>query len=101
MVVLVITMTHTIAAIKARQNLGDLLNRVSLKHDEFIIERGGRPMAVMIPIKKFEQLQEVARSFLSYALHKSRVANRNVASADADEELLNEAKHQSRPHRRA
>jgi prevent-host-death family protein len=94
-------MTHTIAAIKARQNLGDLLNRVSLKHDEFIIERGGRPMAAIIPIGKFEQLQDAARSFLSYALHKNQTSNRGTASAAFDEALLNEAKHQSRKRRTA
>lgn len=94
-------MINTIAAIKARQNLGDLLNRVSLKHDEFIIERGGRPMAAIIPIEKFEQLQEAARSFLSYALNKSRAAGRGASTPEADEALLNEAKHRSRGRRKA
>ncbi len=89
-------MTHTIAAIKARQNLGDLLNRVSLKHDEFIIERGGRPMAAVIPIETFERLRATARSFLSYALAKNRAANLSAGSISADEALLDEAKHRSR-----
>ena len=87
-------MTHTVAAIKARQNLGDLLNRVSLKHDEFIIERGGRPMAAIIPIEKFEQLKEAARSFLTFALRKNQAANRGSTGDDAA--LLDEAKHRSR-----
>lgn len=98
---IILIMTHTIAAIKARQNLGDLLNRVSLKHDEFIIERGGRPMAAIIPIEKFRQLQDAARSFLSYALEKNRSASRAAASTGADEALADEAKHLSRKRRKA
>lgn len=94
-------MTHTIAAIQARQHLGDLLNRVSLKHDEFIIERGGKPMAAIIPVEKFEQFQEAARSFLSYALLKNQAANRGAASVSSDEALLNEAKHRTRKRRKA
>lgn len=94
-------MTHTVSALKARQNLGDLLNRVSLKHDQFIIERGGRPMAAVIPIEKFERMQEDARSFLSQAFRKNRAANPG-ASLAADAVLLDEAKHGSRkPRRRA
>lgn len=94
-------MTHRVTALKARQNLGDLLNRVSLKHDQFIIERGGRPMAAVIPIETFDRIQGAARSFLTQALAKARAANRGVSAAE-DEALINEAKHASRkPRRRA
>ncbi len=90
-------MTNTITAIKARQNLGELLNRVFLKGDEFIIERGGRPMAAVIPIERLEQLREAAKMFLSHSLAKNRAANKGGAT---DEALADEAKHASRKHKR-
>jgi len=35
-------MSITVSAVKARQNLGELLNIVSLKHEDVIIERAGK-----------------------------------------------------------
>lgn len=93
-------MTHTITAIKARQNMGDMLNRVALKHDEFIIERGGKPLAAVISIEKFAQLREVARRNLGLLLEKGWAGSKGMSVADADA-LADEAKHQSRPKRRA
>lgn len=92
-------MTRTITAMKARQNLGELLNRVSLRHDEFIIERGGKPMAAVIPIDRLEQIKAGARLFLAQAVGRSHEANKD-ARVDADA-LADEAKHRSRPKRRA
>jgi hypothetical protein len=31
-----------------RQRIGDMLNRVALRHDEFIIERKGKPLAALV-----------------------------------------------------
>lgn len=47
-------MTKTTTAIKARRNLGQLLEEAFYKGDEFIIERAGKPMAVLIPVQEFE-----------------------------------------------
>jgi len=38
-------MSITVTAVKARQNLGELLNLVSIKHEEVIIERAGKKIA--------------------------------------------------------
>jgi antitoxin (DNA-binding transcriptional repressor) of toxin-antitoxin stability system len=38
-------MSITVTAVKARQNLGELLNLVSIKHEEIIIERAGKKIA--------------------------------------------------------
>ena len=37
------------STIYVRQRIGDLLNRVALRHDEFVIERKGKPLAALIP----------------------------------------------------
>jgi hypothetical protein len=38
-------MSITVSAVKARQNLGELLNIVSIKHEDVIIERAGKKIA--------------------------------------------------------
>ena len=43
-------MSITVTAVKARQNLGELLNLVSIKHEEVIIERAGKKIARLIAI---------------------------------------------------
>lgn len=45
----------TISAVKARHGFGDLLNRVSLKHESFVIERAGVKMAVLGPVSPPER----------------------------------------------
>ena len=58
-----------ISAMKARQNLGQLLNEVSIRGDAFIIERAGKPLAALVDMERFQQLQEDQDSALQ-ALQK-------------------------------
>jgi prevent-host-death family protein len=51
-------MLKKISAMKARQNLGNLLNEVSIRGDSYIIERAGKPLAVLVDLEKFQKLQE-------------------------------------------
>jgi prevent-host-death family protein len=44
-----------------RQRIGDLLNRVALRHDEFIIERKGKPLAALVPVERLDQMRRFAR----------------------------------------
>lgn len=92
-------MTLTITAMKARQNLGEVLNRVSLKGDEFIIARGGKPVAAVIPVKKLEYLRQAARRHLSHLVAKNRAASKGLTAAQA-QTLADEAKHGARRRRR-
>jgi len=48
----------TINAMKARQNFGQMLEEVYYKGEQFIIERAGKPMAAVIPLSKFAELQK-------------------------------------------
>ncbi|MGB5422963.1 MAG: type II toxin-antitoxin system prevent-host-death family antitoxin, partial [Desulfobacterales bacterium] len=43
-------MERTISAVKARQKLGEILNRVALRREEIIIERAGKKIARLSPI---------------------------------------------------
>ncbi len=50
-------MLKKISAMKARQNLGQIMNEVSLKGDDYIIERAGKPLVAVVSIEKFQALQ--------------------------------------------
>jgi prevent-host-death family protein len=55
-------MPEKVSTIEVRQRIGDMLNRVSLRHDEFIIERKGKPLAALVPVERLEQMRRFART---------------------------------------
>ena len=54
-------MADKVSTMEVRQRIGDLLNRVALRHDEFIIERKGKPLAALVPVERLEQMRRFAR----------------------------------------
>jgi prevent-host-death family protein len=54
--------TERISTMDVRARIGDLLNRVALRHDEFIIERKGEPLAALVPVERLEQMRRFARA---------------------------------------
>ena len=55
--------TKTVNALKARKNLGQLLEEVYYKGDQYVIERAGRPMAAVVPIWQLEEWQKRRQRF--------------------------------------
>ncbi|HEY8208377.1 MAG TPA: type II toxin-antitoxin system prevent-host-death family antitoxin [Myxococcaceae bacterium] len=50
-----------------RARIGELVDRVALRHDEFIIERKGKPLAALVPVERLDQMRRFARQHgLSY-----------------------------------
>ena len=49
-------MALQIGAKNARANFAELLGRVGFGREEIVIERSGKPMAVLIPMEVYEQL---------------------------------------------
>ncbi len=64
-------MIEKLTTLDLRQRLGDLLNRVALRHDEFIIE-----LRLLDPLvrKKTALSQEEADALADEAKHRSRKA---------------------------
>ena len=54
-------MIDKVSTMDVRQRIGDMLNRVALRHDEFIIERKGKPLAALVPVERLEQMRRFAR----------------------------------------
>jgi len=93
-------MTITISAMDARKQFGDMLNRVALRHDDFLIERNGRPLAVVIPLEEYEQMKALRREAALRGLGQTLATMRQQEPHSmSDEEVMslaNEAKHQTR-----
>lgn len=89
-------MTEKVSTLEIRQRLGDILNRVALRQDHFIIERKGKALAAMVPVERLEQMQQAAR------LHLLAVLNQQPGnlSQDKADRLADEAKHRTRKPRR-
>ena len=49
-------MLKKISAMKARQNLGQIMNEVALRGDDYIIERAGKPLVAIIDMEKYQRL---------------------------------------------
>lgn len=81
-------MTEKISTMDVRARIGDLLNRVALRNDEFIIERKGRPLAALVPVERLEQMRRFARQHGLEFLERQKQGTGNRLS---DEEAINVA----------
>ena len=76
-------MYKRISALKARQNLGQVMNEVALKGDDYIIERAGKPLVAVIPIGKYESLRRELNEFFE-SLSKVRSNLKREDERDMD-----------------
>ena len=74
-------MLKKISAMKARQNLGQLLNEVSIRGDSYVIERAGKPLAALVDMERFQQLQEDQNA----ALQSLKIVWDKMKGADSQE----------------
>ncbi|HLZ69419.1 MAG TPA: type II toxin-antitoxin system Phd/YefM family antitoxin [Dehalococcoidia bacterium] len=56
-------MQRRVSAVEARQRLGELLEGVFYRDDEIVIERAGKPMAVLIPAERYDALRHERERF--------------------------------------
>ena len=74
-------MQKKISAMKARQNLGQIMNEVSIRGDDYIIERAGKPLVAIIDMEKYQRLEEERQE----ALQAVRSIWSKMDGADAEE----------------
>lgn len=82
-------MLKKISALKARQNLGQIMNEVTLLGDDFIIERAGKPMVAVVSVDKYQILlrdRELLRQAASSIRDKMKKEN-----TQKTEDLITEA----------
>jgi len=56
-------MAKRISAMDLRKHLGQIINEVTLRDHEYVIERDGKPMVALIPLWKLKQLEERKGAF--------------------------------------
>jgi prevent-host-death family protein len=56
---LLLPKTTTINAMDLRREAGTLLDRADYRRESFVIERAGKPKAVLVPYTEFKQLQRI------------------------------------------
>ena len=86
-------MTTHVSTLDLRHRLAEILDRVAVNHDEYVVECGGRPTAVLIPVEKAEAMSKACRHHVLQLLDRNEGA---LPDAEADQ-LANLAKHGSRP----
>lgn len=72
---------RTVTALDARRRLGELLESVYLRGDEVVIERAGKPMAVVIPAGRYESLER-DRERLWKFVERAQAGNDDLSDAD-------------------
>ena len=90
-------MTNKVSTMEVRQRIGDMLNRVALRHDEFIIERKGKPLAALVPVERLEQMRRFAQR---HALDVMEQQKGGLLTDDQAMELGLEAQRWARQQRR-
>ncbi len=51
-------MAKELTALKVRKSLGEILEEVYYRGEEYIIKRGNKPMAVLIPVIEFDNFKK-------------------------------------------
>ena len=70
-------MVKKVNALKVRQNLGQVLEQVYYKGDRYVIERAGKPMAAVVPLKVLEDYEE-SKTQLFGLIKKAQRRNKKV-----------------------
>ena len=79
-------MKRRLSAVEARKRLGEVLEGVFYRGDEVVIERAGKPMAVMIPAAVYEQMQS-NRKRLIEMIEKNWEKNKDVPIEEIERDI--------------
>jgi prevent-host-death family protein len=71
-------LTRRISAKDARNNFGDLLGQVRYSGEPVIVEKQGRPFAVLISPEDFERFQTIAKEQFFETVREIQQANKDV-----------------------
>ena len=71
-------MRKTVNAVRARGNLGQILEEVYYRGDQYVIERSGKPMAAVVPLEQFEQWRKEREAFFG-VVDEIRQRNREAS----------------------
>lgn len=58
-----VVMVTEISAVNFRQHLGEMLNQVQYRHDSVVINKDGKPVAVLVDARLFERMRRMQSRF--------------------------------------
>lgn len=79
-------MFKRINALRVRQNLGQVMNEVAIKDDEYIVERAGKPLVAIIPITKYQQIQDEKGEFFEW-IGEMRERTKNMSVREVEKTI--------------
>jgi len=79
-------MLKTISAMKIRQNLGQVMNEVAIRGDDYVIERAGKPMVAIIPMEKYRKLQRDLDEFYA-EVQQFQTSSQNADPHEVDQAI--------------
>ena len=80
-------MEKTIAAYEARRKFGQLIEEAYYRHDSFVVERSGRPMAVIVPVDAYERWKRLAKERVFVLLEEVWQRTRDVPEQVLEQEI--------------
>lgn len=82
-------MEKQIGAFEARRKFGQLLEEAFYNKDSFIVNRAGRPMAVIVSYDEYQQWRTLAKEqafhMLDEVWHQNQAVSAQELEADVDE----------------
>lgn len=75
-------MDKNIGIAEARTSLREIVDRVQLKGDAYIISRNGKPAAAVVPIEIYEKWKQQRQEFFDHVRSFQRRANLKPADAE-------------------
>jgi prevent-host-death family protein len=79
-------MKRRLSAVEARKKLGEILDGVFYRGDEVVIERAGKPLAVVLPIFRYENIER-NRKELWDMIEETQERNRDVPAEVLQQEV--------------
>jgi prevent-host-death family protein len=77
---------RTLSAVEVRRKLGEVLEGVYYRGDEVVIERAGKPMAVVVPTERYE-IMERSRDRLFDFIERNWAKNTDVPSQELEDAI--------------
>lgn len=75
-----------LTAMNARKSFGQVLEEVYYKGDQYVIERAGKPMAAVVPLKFLEKYQAASQRVQGF-MKETQAGNKRVPSRVLEREV--------------
>lgn len=83
---------RTLSAVEMRKKFGEVLEGVYYRGDEVIIERAGKPMAVVVPTDRYEAMRRTEERLFDF-IERNWEKNKDVPPEEIDAAIQEAIQH--------